>query len=512
MRPSFDTVYTVEVFSEVDSETSKGSVFVTRFYAAALAYLGQGYWFGIRDLSDHRLWLLKAEEDAGGGVFTLKSGPDSYRFERLTMENMLRSAGSEGAEIRKTFASTEELQAFKWVDIVGDAFEETTVEETLASAREWLGISPSEKLAEAAFPVGTVRTWKGVEMVKVSEAPAKWMPVKDVPKKQGGAKSSGKKWPKSTLMANLTESGFVKKKRRDLWRKIRTKVLDSAVSVPEGVQPQAIMTMGTPASGKSTAMSSSGLQGRMASGVAHIDPDRIKEDLPEYREAIEDGFEGAASMVQGESGAVAELVRRAATRTRRNLVFEAVGGDSDWFPAMCAKTKEAGHRVSVVATDLPDVEIAISRARERASREGRHVPEDYIRRVYGEIPKSFAKLRDIADDLVLYNTDERPPKLVYKKSDGVEEILDPEYFSAFLKRGGVEESVAVEEKSATLESVPTEASLDDLLSWFVAELEAPPGPAPLTPPKKYTVAEETPPDASLLDKWDAQIEADDDDD
>lgn len=163
----------------------------------------------------------------------------------------------------------------------------------------------------------------------------------------------------------------------------------------------AIFTMGVPASGKSTYLSA-----LAESKYVIADPDRAKEQLPEFREAKSKRARNAGQIVHAESGYINDKIINSAFEARKNIVVDGVGSHPDWYREQIQNMKQAGYYVSLVMTHLDDPEEAIRRGRERGLRTGRFVVEDYQREMFEKLPGHFLRLLPEADHAVVYDTSE----------------------------------------------------------------------------------------------------------
>lgn len=192
-------------------------------------------------------------------------------------------------------------------------------------------------------------------------------------------------------------------------------------SVPADQAPVAVLTMGVPASGKSTAVK------RMVSlkEFVHIDQDQIKEYIPEYQNALMQRARNAANLVQTESSYLADQFRDRAIEDRMNFVFEGVGRDPEYYMDLIGHLRESGYRIQLVFPHVEDVEGAIQTSTERAEKSGRWVSPDYIRHVAPLVPKNFMALKDLVDDFAVFDGDQEPRPLAWALVNGQEVVPDP---------------------------------------------------------------------------------------
>lgn len=238
-------------------------------------------------------------------------------------------------------------------------------------------------------------------------------------------------------------SGYTEE-RAALHEQILGKFLDHVPVVPEWQQPVAVVLMGGPAAGKGTVK-------KHLLGDAHdhvdIDPDAVKAELPEYRKAVggghtEDGkliaVKEAAAMAHEESADVAAEMMKRAVATRRNLILDGVGKDSEKHKKKIEALQAAGYHVRLVMSNLEDIPEVLRRAEERGNRHGRFVPKEIIEEAHYLVPGNFLKLKDAVDDFALFDTSDGhspPPRVVWAKEGDHERVADPAYVSHFREMG-----------------------------------------------------------------------------
>jgi predicted ABC-type ATPase len=196
---------------------------------------------------------------------------------------------------------------------------------------------------------------------------------------------------------------------------------------PEGQAPQAIITVGGTASGKSTLTRS--ILGDNHNQV-NVDSDHLKLYVPEYEGLKESDPQKAAARVHDESKAMSKRVIAEAVKRGLDFVYDtSTGGGGE---ALFNRLKDMGYKIHVVFADVP-VDEAITRAAKRAeestdpANRDRIVPEEVIRKKHQQAAEAFGKYRSspAVDQVSAYDTSTRPPKQFYERTaEGGEKIHD----------------------------------------------------------------------------------------
>jgi len=209
---------------------------------------------------------------------------------------------------------------------------------------------------------------------------------------------------------------------------IITKAFQGKTPVAKGEQKIAIMTMGAPASGKS-----SGLNGIDTSKFVVVDPDSIKGKLPEYKKATQDRnntYKGAAAMAHEESSALAKQITKKAIEEGHHVLIDGTGANQASFLKKLKELKENGYHVHVIGSHL-DVGQGLERARVRSGSEGRHVPEEVIKEAYHSVPKNFEAISKAADSFHFMDNRGKESKQVWSKDEDGEHAHDPHFVAQF---------------------------------------------------------------------------------
>jgi predicted ABC-type ATPase len=309
-------------------------------------------------------------------------------------------------------------------------------------------------LEEEVFPVGTKRTWKNGEFIKV--APGQWLTASQMAKHlpseiasdfhnpQTALASSAAPLPKVEWIEKVEglpeqtidlhkKEGIYTPVRAALHKRILKGYLDQAKPVPEGQKPTVLMMMGITASGKSTARSQIALPEMEEYGSVVVDPDALKEAIPEYRLGLQKRAKNAAWMAHEESSDLADELLERASKERKNIVLDGTGKNLKTMQNRISAMKAKGFHVVLLMPHL-NVEEAKKRAAKRAERTGRHVPSEIIDLADSKVAPNFLKLFKQADEATLVsNEGSAPKKLLSYQAGQAPEVHDTEGMEAFLK-------------------------------------------------------------------------------
>jgi len=194
---------------------------------------------------------------------------------------------------------------------------------------------------------------------------------------------------------------------------------------PATGKPKAIFTAGGAASGKSALAG----QARSAEhnldvpkGAVYINPDDIKEMLPEYNALKKQGREDvAAAATHEESSDLAKLMTGLAMNGHYPIIVDGTGNSHvGKFGTKLKAAADAGYDVEARYAHVP-VKEAISREQSRAKRTGRKVAERLLREQHQTVAESYVK--DVAKmpnvHVKVFSTVERGrPKLIADKPAG----------------------------------------------------------------------------------------------
>jgi predicted ABC-type ATPase len=149
-----------------------------------------------------------------------------------------------------------------------------------------------------------------------------------------------------------------------------------------------------------------------------VDPDGIKEKLPEYQEGTKASARNSAVMVHNESSEIAKDLRKRAIDQGKHVVIDGTMKDPMKYGKLIQQLKDKGYKVNVFFVDI-DIDQAIHFAGKRAEKTGRYVPPELMREIYPAARKSFLQLKDHADDFKVFDRRKGTPDLVWDKEKGI---------------------------------------------------------------------------------------------
>jgi HK97 family phage prohead protease len=225
--------------------------------------------------------------------------------------------------------------------------------------------------------------------------------------------------------------------RHRLHRKIIDTIVPQSAKKPEGRSPILHILGGGPASGKSTMLKKGGLE--IEPGAVEINPDTIKEMLPEYNELLDAGSKDAARFVHDESSAIGGLALKIAESRGLDIVLDGTGdGKMENLQAKLDRARELGYTIKAhyASNSLENARIG---AEGRYKNTGRWVPEDVVTDTHRMVSQVFpaALKQNMFDEAQLYDTNIKGtarPVLSYTKNGGTT-VHDQGLWEDFLAKG-----------------------------------------------------------------------------
>lgn len=129
-----------------------------------------------------------------------------------------------------------------------------------------------------------------------------------------------------------------------------------------------------------------------------VDPDQIRQSLPEWPGYLAQGAARAGELTQKEAGCMAEILGYKALRNRWNVVFDGSLRDAKWYTTYFQQIREQfpGIRIMILHV-VAEKEQVLNWAERRAQKTGRVVPREVLLETIKAVPESVRALAPFAD-------------------------------------------------------------------------------------------------------------------
>jgi predicted ABC-type ATPase len=215
----------------------------------------------------------------------------------------------------------------------------------------------------------------------------------------------------------------------------KQQVRTAAARKRNGQPPRALFLAGGPASGKTTGLNAS--PELQPAAAVTVNPDDMKDKLPEYRQMIDGGDKFAANGAHEESSDLAKRLTDEATDLKLNVILDGTGDSGEGkFVRKITAQRNAGYEVDALYVTIP-TNTAVERAIKRARKSGRWVPTLELRNQHRNVSANFpsvAALPFLSRIDVWDSTGQPPPTLVYTGRDGMNRVVDQELFDTFIAK------------------------------------------------------------------------------
>lgn len=196
--------------------------------------------------------------------------------------------------------------------------------------------------------------------------------------------------------------------------------------------PRAIFLGGGIAAGKST------IKDRFGNPGVVVAADELMKQLPEYQQMLAADDPMASTFNHREASDIADKLQDAAVARRATFTLDGTGDRSAQVMQERVDAVHAAGYEAVGEYVTTDLDETIRRAKIRAEKTGRMVPEPAIRAIHASVSKIFAQLaaQDVFDKAELWDNNGRNPRLVGRKNPGgYFSIQDPGAWQKFSKAG-----------------------------------------------------------------------------
>ncbi|MBK0075490.1 MULTISPECIES: zeta toxin family protein [Bacillus] len=193
-------------------------------------------------------------------------------------------------------------------------------------------------------------------------------------------------------------------------------------------EPEAILLGGGSAAGKSS-IGELVIKGYklQKQNMIWIDPDKIKEKIPEYQDAMEsediESMKQAAFLVHDESSDITMKLLKICMKRKLNFMYDGTMKNEVKYIKLIQQLRQAGFSIKAIIVDVP-IKVALERSNMRFKVTGRLVPEHIIEESHMRVATTFSKIKDLIDCYTLYdNTGKEPEVFAFKESKRVKEII-----------------------------------------------------------------------------------------
>jgi predicted ABC-type ATPase len=269
-------------------------------------------------------------------------------------------------------------------------------------------------------PTGTVHYWASRGKYFKKQADGEWFPIETASAEPAqDAAAQGDEWrdsdpslPQDSLREYIDVRGHLTPERQKLHDAIVGRLF---MGKTRTASPTAILTMGLPASGKSSL--SRQLVQEQGNNVVSLDPDDHREHLPEYQKAKTLKVRSGAKIVHNEVTRLNDEALEKAIADdpdypgeKFNILLDGVGGNAEWYGGLIDRLKQRGYAVRLLMAhakgDNPESgkELLKRRAERRGQETGRFIDPNQIERLYSVLPENFEKLKHLVDNAAVFDT------------------------------------------------------------------------------------------------------------
>jgi len=147
-----------------------------------------------------------------------------------------------------------------------------------------------------------------------------------------------------------------------------------------------------------------------------VDPDAIRQALPEWPGYVANDPMSAAIKTQKEAGCMAEILGYKALGQRWNVIFDGSLRDTDWYKMYFHKLRIAfpGVRLMILHIEA-ERDAVLKRAEARGKETGRMVPRALLESSMEQVPKSCKVLAPFVDVAInVRNLEGKPPRFEHE--------------------------------------------------------------------------------------------------
>jgi predicted ABC-type ATPase len=250
---------------------------------------------------------------------------------------------------------------------------------------------------------------------------------------------------KEDFRRNYMQNGEYVPEREDLHNAIRASYLRTG-QVPTEGKPTAMFLAGGSGAGKSSILGKQTPDGKFEGGqdigapehAVYINPDDIKEILPETEKMKEADDPRWAALSHEESSDIAARLRKDAEQAHFPMVVDGTGDAAPGkFLGKIQDAEKAGYDTKVIFVDIPTDE-AIRRADKRALETGRKISAEQIRTIHKNVTARHKEWRDQVDNWEVWANDDPEHggrRLIAKRENGGKiDVIDKGRYDQMLEK------------------------------------------------------------------------------
>jgi len=147
-----------------------------------------------------------------------------------------------------------------------------------------------------------------------------------------------------------------------------------------------------------------------------VDPDAIRQTLPEWEGYVKKDALTAAIKTQKEAGCIAEILGYKALGERWNIIFDGSLRDTEWYKMYFKKLRDnfPGIRLMILHIEA-EKESVLKRAEARGKETGRMVPREILEASMEAVPRSCKVLAPFVDVAInVKNFEGQPPRFEHE--------------------------------------------------------------------------------------------------
>lgn len=169
--------------------------------------------------------------------------------------------------------------------------------------------------------------------------------------------------------------------------------------------PWVIFTAGAMGAGKGYVLEFMDKEGCLPlSQFVIVDPDQVRQTLPEWQGYVDKDPQTAAIKTQKEAGHIAEILGYKALRERWNVIFDGSLRDVEWYKVYFQKLRQSFPGIRLMILHIKaEREAVLKRAEDRGKATGRMVPMELLESSMRQVPQSVHTLAPFVDVAIRVN-------------------------------------------------------------------------------------------------------------